>query len=155
MKMLLRLGVVLLGAIVLPMGATGCSTKENTKENVDHDLVLLQGEWTGMHFENPGGDLHLFKEGQLIIQGENVKLKFTKTESGFADGTVSLDPSKSPKTFDSEWHLNNGKVMHFNGIYKLEGSLLTVCFGLDELRPTGFKATEKPRSTVIVWGRAQ
>jgi uncharacterized protein (TIGR03067 family) len=166
MKILLRFGVVLLGAIVLPLGATGCSTNGNTKEKSDHDLILLQGKWAEVSVETPDGQSPMPDKGKpkllhLIIQGESLKLIAGEGDAAITiSGKVVLNASKSPKQFDSDWY---GKELTDDfskiGIYKLEGGSLTVCYNNDEkeryVRPTEFKPTRKPWCVLSVWTRAE
>ena len=63
------------------------------------------------------------------------------------EGTFTIDPRKSPKTFDASWEPEHGSIS--KGIYLLEGDHLTLCWGGPE-RPTEFPSKPGQRGHLLI-----
>src|SRR5262249_3052473 len=61
------------------------------------------------------------------------------------EGTLKLDPSKSPKHLDLTI-----KDKSMPGIYQMKGDTLTICIGETE-RPTKLKSREGSKTMLLVW----
>jgi RNA polymerase sigma factor (sigma-70 family) len=72
----------------------------------------------------------------------------TSNEDGFAEWTYrfKVDPERTPKTIDLT-SINAGLLLR--GLYKIEGEVLTICFGLE--RPTSIAAG--PNQFLVVFSR--
>jgi uncharacterized protein (TIGR03067 family) len=126
--------VVAVGLLVF-----ACSGKKQGATEID-------GTWTAVSAEK---DTKL-KKGPTKDQFGHAKFTFTgdkfvmEAEDRKAEGTLKVDPSRSPKEID----LVGNQAM--KGIYKLDGSELTLCLsgGPNAARPTAFSA--KPGSFAIL-----
>jgi uncharacterized protein (TIGR03067 family) len=118
------------------------------------DLDALQGVWRVVGGEMQGKvmppeDIKNM-EGQLTIKGSSIKWKSSKEED---DGSIAIDPSKSPKHIDiTAKNLHGG--MPIKGIYELKGDDLKICFDPEAAeRPTSFKTKEDTRAGVLMFKR--
>ena len=103
------------------------------------DAARLQGTWACASMERNGKAIapDEYRDGLLAIEGE----AFTYTLRGrlIARGTRTLDPSRTPKTFDDAHTAGSFAGKTYRGIYKLEGDTLTTCNGSrGQDRPTEF-----------------
>ncbi|SIN81942.1 uncharacterized domain TIGR03067 protein [Singulisphaera sp. GP187] len=142
--MRLSIPTLVLGFLV-PVFATG-------DDGIVTELKAIAGNWRVVHFEHkgkvaPDGDakasLAIEAGGKAVLKPQGGEIRFT----------LSVDPSKSPKqitlTYD-EGPLKDAKQF---GIYKLEGTKLTICMAPPKRpeieRPEGFTTEEKDRTLVI------
>jgi uncharacterized protein (TIGR03067 family) len=102
------------------------------------DLEKLQGTWNIVEFElegrkRPAGG------SKVIVNGDG----FTTIAMGAQyEGTVALDTTATPKTFDLHFNQGPEKGNVSLGIYELDGDAWTICLGLTgRSRPLEF-ATE-------------
>jgi uncharacterized protein (TIGR03067 family) len=113
--------------------------REGKDDLTKQELKRLQGTWMLVGRESKGekvpeGKVQAMK-GRLTVNGD----KFTfKIEDTNFTGTVTLDPSKSPKHLDVSFVGANGEKGKVVGIYELQGDTLRECFDPKE-RPTQFK----------------
>jgi uncharacterized protein (TIGR03067 family) len=133
-------------ACILFAGCSGQSPRPATEEEIKAELKQLEGKWGGSSTMTDGqqsGGFQLvffdFNGDAVVIQDMNVGLR--------VDGKVKVDPKASPKTMDIV--LEKGTRQ---GIYRLEGDKLTICWGAekDSSRPkefTGEKGTKQQLMT--------
>ncbi len=122
-------------------------------DSPEGDLKQFQGTWV-LVGGGDSPDSAESKEGarkadaRLVVEGE----KFTTTSAEMVTykGTIKLDPTKTPKEYDSTY--TDGR--HLKGIYELDGDNLRLCFaasGRD--RPTAFKAKQGDQIYLLVYKR--
>jgi RNA polymerase sigma factor (sigma-70 family) len=113
------------------------------------ELLQLRGTWasaqTATHSIN--GVPQPPKQYKLTWSIDRDKIS-TSNEDGFAEWTYrfTVDPERTPRTIDLT-SINAG--LSFRGLYKIEGEVLTVCYGLE--RPSSFAAG--PVQFLIVFAR--
>ncbi len=139
----------LLVALALVAGAP------NKKDPPAKDPPSIVGEWTGESAvaggkpkpAPDGGITFTFAaDGKLFVREGNRD----KPE----EGTYKSDPKKSPGEIDLVPQLG-GKAPTLQGIYKIEGDTLTLCFTLGGERPMEFASPAGSETMVITCKRAK
>jgi uncharacterized protein (TIGR03067 family) len=93
---------------------------------VPDGLKKLQGEWLITSLQMDGNELpeSVFSGGKIIVK----KSVFTSIAMGSTyEGSVALDESKSPKTFDLLFTAGPEKGNRNLGIYELDGDVWKIC----------------------------
>ncbi len=130
---------LVLAALVVLVGA-------DAKPDAKGDLARLKGTWRWEAMVNEGQEVpaEQMKDARLII-GDNGEWSVTGA-GGELGGTMTLDPSKNPKTMDVKFERGPEKGETSLGIYELTNDTWKICFGLRKAngRPTEFKS--KPGS---------
>jgi uncharacterized protein (TIGR03067 family) len=112
------------------------------------DPKQIQGEWVLERHEIEGRDQTTVR-WQMVIEGN--RLTYRNGGQIISDWTISLGPSRNPKTMDSRPNGNlgpNGAASHL-GIYKVEGDTLTVCCQPAPARPAVFESKGKGCNLMI------
>ncbi len=103
------------------------------------DIERLQGIWSVVALELDGSALPAgaFASGRIHVQGD----RFTTTGMGAAfDGTLELDPSATPKSFDLVFTVGPEKGNRNVGIYELADDEWRICLATrGSTRPTAFE----------------
>jgi uncharacterized protein (TIGR03067 family) len=101
------------------------------------DLEKLQGTWQMIAFEMDGQKIPP-GSASIVIEGNN----FTSLSMGAEyAGTMVVDATSKPKTFDVKFHKGPHKGATSLGIYELDGHTWKICIGLAGVkRPTRFAA---------------
>lgn len=101
------------------------------------DLQKLQGTWLMLTLEMEGQQ-YPTGGSRIVIRGD----RFVSLNMGAEyEGSVRLDESQSPKTFDLLFEKGPEKGNQSLGIYELEGDRWKICLGLaGKRRPTKFAA---------------
>ncbi len=124
-------------------------------EAVKQELQKLKGEWemTAMTFDGQEAPEQTLKAFRRKIDGNKYTVDIDKDgNNSKVEGTLTLDPTKKPKTVDIETD-DGTKVL---GIYELEGDTHKICLApAGQDRPKDFTAPEGSRRTRIVWKRVK
>jgi|GraSoiStandDraft_55_1057291.scaffolds.fasta_scaffold465452_2 uncharacterized protein (TIGR03067 family) len=129
---------VILMAGVLTVGCTG-------KQDVSAELKNLEGTWELISLTKDGQQVPaaVLKSTQVVIKGDKYWIKFGNEVK--QEGTITIDPTRKPKTIDDIAATGTNKGKKSLGIYELEGDTLKTCFAdPGKERPTEF--TSKPGS---------
>jgi len=134
------------------------------KDEVKEALKKLQGTWIVQQLDIPdeGPRKDFEKHGRLVIKGN--KATFFRAEQKFAQFTLKLDPTRSPKAVDlkidylptkkGEKDKAVGKLVP--GIYELKGDTLKCCYAPPGgARPTEFSAKAGSGLYVAVYRRLE
>lgn len=117
----------------------GSAVVADDKAN-EADLKAMVGKWKVEKATLGGMDLtDMVKTLTLELQpGGKWKMMYGEEK---ADGTVTVDASKTPKELDVKTESGTEKGKTMKGIYKIDGDTMTVAYhvGGDE-RPKGFNA---------------
>jgi uncharacterized protein (TIGR03067 family) len=125
------------------------------KAEVAKELKKFQGTWTVESVEVAGKTLpaELFKTMTVTFEGDKYSVKVG--DMVIQAATLKLEPSKSPKTFDSmvTEGPNKGTIL---AIYEIGHDTLKACFDPEgKTRPTEFKTAAGSQTTLAVYKRVQ
>jgi uncharacterized protein (TIGR03067 family) len=105
------------------------------------DLKNLQGAWHITSLETDGQEMppESFQGAQIVVHAN----KFTSIGMGASyEGTLEIDESKKPKTFDLVFTSGPQKGTRNLGIYSLTGDSWTICLAMQGTRRPRKFATE-------------
>lgn len=103
------------------------------------DVKMMDGTWLIASAEFAGNKFpdEAIKTMKLILKDDKYTLK---TAQGTDEGTVKIDPAKTPKEVDVTGTEGPNKGKTFLAIYELTKDGLKVCYDLSgKTRPTEFK----------------
>jgi uncharacterized protein (TIGR03067 family) len=125
-----RVKLLSVGLVVLLIGARPGRGDEPRDEPVKKELKVLAGTWEGTKLKRAGVAEALLKPGELLLVigadgNYSEKIVGQETETG----TLTVDPSRTPKTID--WMIREGedKGKKQLGLYELKGDMLLIAFG--------------------------
>ena len=102
------------------------------------DLDKLQGSWTIVTLEMDGAEMPAGAPGgsKIVVNGN----KFTTMSMGATyNGTISVDPTKKPKSFDLKFTAGPEKGNTSLGIYELDKDHWRICLTVTgKTRPSAF-----------------
>ena len=102
------------------------------------DLDTLQGTWHVTSFEADGRTMpaNAFDGSMIVIKGN----AFTSVGMGATyEGTLQVDQTKKPKTFDLLFTVGHAAGTRNLGVYRLDGDTWTICLATrGSKRPTKF-----------------
>lgn len=103
------------------------------------DLKKLQGTWLMLTLEMEG-QKYPTGGSRIVIRGD----RFVSLNMGAEyEGTVSIDESQSPRTFDLNFDKGPEKARSALGLYELDGDHWKICLGLaGKSRPREFGAAK-------------
>jgi uncharacterized protein (TIGR03067 family) len=105
------------------------------------ELKRLAGTWQVVPLDGAGADKDAraaAKRMKLRIEGD--KYRVLVEGKTVEEGTLGVDPSKSPRTMDMKVTKGEGKGRVVECIYRLEKDTLLVCTALrNQLRPEKFQ----------------
>jgi uncharacterized protein (TIGR03067 family) len=131
---------------------TGLATK--WRKAVD-ELLSLQGVW--VHVSQEYGGKKLYEEdirlepASLLLAGQRYTLKCRGRV--LVDEDFRIDSTTSPKLFELVRAWEDGTRWLVQGIYRLDGDLLSICLGED--RPTDFVTRPGLVQSLAVYRRAE
>jgi uncharacterized protein (TIGR03067 family) len=132
----------------------GSGARADEKADVEKELKKFQGTWTVESVEAEGKvvPIDLFKDMKVTFEGDRYTVKIGGEVIQAA--TLKLDPSRSPKTFDSTLTQGGPKGAVILSIYEISGDTLKACFDPDgKKRPTEFKTAAGSQTTLAVYKR--
>ncbi len=144
-----RIAWLLLG--VTMMAISGAVAEENA---IKKDLAALQGEWSMVSGSADGQSMppEMVKQMKRVCKGD----ESTTTMGGqvFMKATITIDPTKKPKTIDYQMTEGFTKGKKQLGIYELDGDTFKSCFSAAGAeRPTDFTSKPGDGRTLSVWRR--
>jgi len=145
---------VSLAALLCIVGFAASGVRADDKAEVEKELKKFHGAWTVESVEAGGSKLpaDLFKGMIVTFEGDKYSVKVGDMQVQAA--TMELDPSKSPKTFDSTVTDGTGTGTVILSIYEISGDTMKACFDPEgKKRPTEFKTTVGSQTTLAVYKR--
>jgi uncharacterized protein (TIGR03067 family) len=121
------------------------------QDDVRAELAKFEGTWAPVYVETDGKELKAdIKDDRLVIAGK----VFTFTGSAKMEGTITIDPSKKPRTIETETTAGDNKGIKTIGIYEMDAKRLMVCYRVAPAeRPTDFSTSEKSGRFLIIYKR--
>jgi uncharacterized protein (TIGR03067 family) len=125
---------------------------EPKDDAVKKDLQKLQGNWTVISIEVNGNKIPEDKIGdpKAVFKGDQYSIHDFRL-------TITIDPTKKPKTINMDGKDGNGKPLTMIGIYEVEGDTLKICFAKpgEKERPSTFETKPKSGQSLIRYNRAK
>jgi uncharacterized protein (TIGR03067 family) len=150
-------GVAVLLIVALFAAVRSQAAGDANEEAVAKDLRAFKGTWR-LSFKEQDGKK--FSEEEIrdvigTIDGSgNVSVR--RGDKLINEGTVKLDPTKSPKTIDVTFTEGERKGQVVLGIYEIEGDAFRVCVARPgDGRPAELSAKAGSGRTLVVYQREQ
>jgi uncharacterized protein (TIGR03067 family) len=151
----MRIALVTLLCTLGLTAAGGIGARADDKADVKKELKKFEGAWTFETVEAGGKELPAAEFKGMTVAFEGDKYSVKKGDEVIETATLKLDPSQSPKTFDSTVTEGPNKGTVILGIYEISGDTLKVCFDPEgKKRPTEFKTASGSQTTLVVHKRA-
>ena len=131
-------------------------TAEKEQAVLAKEMAFLAGEWTMVSGEIGGQQMPeaMAKTAKRVAKGNET----TVTMNGqiFLKATITIDPSKKPKTIDYLMTDGPSKGKTQLGIYEVDGDTVRFCFGSPgQERATEFATKAGDGRTLSVWKRVK
>jgi uncharacterized protein (TIGR03067 family) len=139
--------------VVLLAGATAALAADDKKDAAKEELKKLEGTWVLVMSEQDGmkSDPEFAKNAKMVIKDGKMTVYAGKARS--SEATITVDPSKKPKTIDATQTFGGPKGKKVPGIYDLDGDNLKICFG-EKQRPKDFTGKKGSGNSLDVWKRS-
>jgi uncharacterized protein (TIGR03067 family) len=119
--------------VVASLGASARGDAEQDKKDMEGTWLPATAQLAGQPYPEK-----ILKAMKMVLK--DGKYVVTVGE-GVDEGTVTLDPDKTPKAMDIKGTKGPNKGKTFLAIYELKGDTLRVCYDLSgKARPSGFKS---------------
>jgi uncharacterized protein (TIGR03067 family) len=138
-------GVVLLTSAALVLGAD-----DKKDDAVKEELKKMEGTWLLVSGESNGEQMpaEMVKTIKAVVKGDKLSIHFG--DNMVFEGTMSVDPTKKPKTMDTVSGKDNMKGV---AIYELDGDNFKICVGNKGERPKEFTGKKGSDCALYVYKR--
>lgn len=154
--MLNRLGTLLtIGCLLAGFGSAG-ALGDDPDDAFKEELKALAGTWKAVSIETDGKKAPEDILKQVVMtRDESGKTVIRRGDMVVLEATVKkLDPSKKPKTIDTEQTVGENKGKTIQGIYEIDGNTLRVCLAPPgKERPSEFSAKAGSGNSLAVYRR--
>jgi len=154
--MLNRLIMLLIFACLLTGFGSAVALCDGPDDAVKKELKALAGTWKAVSLETDGKPApdDIVKK-VVMTRDESGKTVIRRGEMVVVEAVVKkIDPSRKPKTIDSEQTVGEHKGKTIQGIYEIDGDTLRVCVALPgKERPTVFSAKAGSGNSLAVYKR--
>lgn len=123
------------GLMIMAIAAASSLTlaaDEKKEEAIRADRALLAGEWRVVSIEANGNtDADPTTARVTIVNGLDGRWSLLADGKPIAEGTSTIDPTKSPKTIElkgSRGSVENARGKHYRGIYEVHETTRRICF---------------------------
>ncbi len=146
----MRIALVTLLCTLVLTASGGTGARADDKADVKKELKKFEGTWTFESVESGGKEMPAAEFKGMVVTFEGDKYSVKKGDRVIEAATLKLDPSQSPRTFDSTVTEGPNKGTVILGIYEISGDTLKVCFDPEgKKRPTEFKTTAGSQTLVV------
>jgi uncharacterized protein (TIGR03067 family) len=116
------------------------------------DLEKFQGNWQLISMERDGKKTPEEDAKKITLSIQGNKFVLHKDAAIISEGTMTLDPTKKPKTIDETITIGPNKGKVFSAIYEIDDEQHKICFAAaGKERPTTFSSENG--QTFQVWKR--
>jgi uncharacterized protein (TIGR03067 family) len=117
-------------------------------------MATTDGTWKPVSVELGGEPLpeEVLDTMMLMLEGNSY---FMKAGEQLDRGTIAFDEAVTPLRMDITGTKGPNAGKHIPAIWRLEGDLLTICYGLEgESRPASFTTGKNPKLFLVKYRRA-
>jgi uncharacterized protein (TIGR03067 family) len=139
-------GVMLLAGAALAVGAD-----DKKDDAVKEELKKMEGTWLLVSGESNGEMMpaEMVKTIKAVLKGDKLSIHFG--DNMVFEGTMTVDPSKKPKTMDTVTTTDKDKKGL--AIYELDGDNFKICVGNKGERPKEFTGKKGSDCALYVYKR--
>jgi uncharacterized protein (TIGR03067 family) len=120
----------------------------------DKAIKALGGVWVMRGMEMDGGKIEQSEAVQLFLDGNRYVSQ--AGQNVLEQGTIAVDPGKSPAAIDLMPDTGGQKGMVLSGIYMHRGDSLVICLATPPAaRPTEFSAHKGDNRILLIYKRAR
>ena len=117
------------------------------------DLDKIQGTWKAASGQIGGKDLPKALLDKMVLKIKGNTYDYDEG-NGHVIGTVKVIAGTSPFAMDIAGTKGPNKGRTYKSIYRIDGSTLTIYYGLDGHRPGSFDEKGKPMTLLMKFHRA-
>ena len=136
----------------LPAAVLVAASQARSGETAKADLDRLQGTWQLVSAMHDGKALpdDAVRRTTIVFRGDAFRFPGAAEQATSKEGTVTVDPAKSPKAMDAR--SPEGEVLR--GIYEIDGDRHASCFApAGRARPADFRSEPGSGRILQVWAR--
>ena len=148
--------LIVIGFVARFAAAAGQASGPGKEDTEKGELEKLQGKWVMVSLMVSG------KASPDMVAGQAMVVKGTKSTYVYrgkegSTGSLRIDPGKNPAHYDVTYENGPAKGITLNGVYKLEGDVLTIHLPGDgnEKRPADFTSRRGSGTLLLVFKRAE
>ena len=147
-SMMAALGVAVVALVVRALIAADAEDAKKDLDKLQGTWVLVAGERDGKKFTEEE-----VKKTMLFVRGETFRIPESSVATS-EDGTIKIDPSKTPKEINATTGSGPDKGKTWQGIYELDADTYKVCFAPpNKDRPTEFSSKAGSGHLLQLWSR--
>src|SRR5262249_46661075 len=116
--------------LLLPLVALLVAAEPAKDDAVAQDLAKLKGEWVmeSLQMDGQKASDEVLKAYRRTIDGKDYTVTITRGDDvQKVKGTMTLDPTKKPKTIDVVTKDQQGNEITIHGIYELNDDMQKLC----------------------------
>ena len=138
-------GVMLLAGAALAVGAD-----DKKDDAAKEELKKMEGTWLLVSGESNGEVMpaEMVKTIKAVLKGDKLSIHFG--DKMVFEGTMTVDPTKKPKTMDTVMTADKTKGV---AIYELDGDSFKICVGNKGERPKEFTGKKDSGCSLYVYKR--
>src|ERR1700677_3786172 len=140
----------LCGVLFAVTAALALAADDKKDDAAKEELKKMEGTWLLVSGEDNGQKMpeDMLKTIKAVIKGDKLSIYFGDKA---LEGTLSVDPSKKPKTMDTV--MASDKKTTSLAIYELDGDNFKICVGTKGERPKEFTGKKDSGCSLYVYKR--
>jgi uncharacterized protein (TIGR03067 family) len=143
----------LCGVLLAAGGLLALAPDDKKDAAAKEELKKFAGTWTVVSAETDGKKApeDAVKGIKVVVEGDKVTIYDRDRVAGVS--TLTVDPTKKPKTLDATATMGPNKGKTALAIYEFDGDTLKICLSDDKERPTEFATKEGSKAVLYVYKR--